>query len=96
MFLENATLTWYGDNVDGGSHRNCEWSFEEVVIGLYDRFIHQGALRSASDAFQSATYIPEEGVMAFYHRMTRYAASCHTKIGKKERLKECVVIFKGM
>ena len=26
------------------------------------------------DAFQSATYIPEEGVMAFYHRMTRYAA----------------------
>ena len=51
MFLENAALTWYGDNIDGGSHRNCEWSFEEVVIGLYDRFIHQGALRSTSDMF---------------------------------------------
>ena len=44
------------------------------MIGLYDRFIHQGALRSASDTFQSAMYIPEEGVMAFYHRMMWYAA----------------------
>ena len=43
------------------------------MIGLYDCFIHQGALRSASDMFQSATYIPEEGVMAFYHRMMQYA-----------------------
>ena len=74
MFLESAALTWYGDNIDGGSHRNCEWSFKEVAIGLYDCFIRQGALRSASDTFQSATYIPEEGVMAFYHRMTWYAA----------------------
>ena len=45
-----------------------------MVIGLYDCFIYQGALRSTSDAFQSATYIPEEGVMAFYHRMMQYAA----------------------
>ena len=43
-------------------------------MGLYDHFIHKGALRSTSDMFQSATYIPEEGVMAFYHRMTQYAA----------------------
>ena len=74
MFLKDTVLMWYGDNVDGGSHRNCEWSFKKVVIGLYDHFIHQGALRSASDAFQSAMYIPEKGVMAFYHKMTRYAA----------------------
>ena len=73
MFLKDAALMWYSDNVDGGSHRNHEWSFEEVVMGLYDCFIHQGALRSASDAFQSTTYIPEEGVIAFYHRMTWYA-----------------------
>ena len=25
-------------------------------------------------AFQSTTYVPEEGVMAFYHRMIQYAA----------------------
>ena len=74
MFLKDAASTWYGDNMDGGSHQNHEWSFEEVVIGLYDRFIHQGALRSTSDAFQSMTYVPDEGVMAFYHRMTWYAA----------------------
>ena len=46
MFLKDAASTWYGDNVDNGSHQNHEWSFEEVVIGLYDCFIHQGALRS--------------------------------------------------
>ena len=74
MFLKDAMLIWYGDNVNGGSHQNREWSFEEVVVGLYDRFIHQGALRSASDVFQSAMYIPMEGVMTFYHRMTWYAA----------------------
>ena len=43
------------------------------MTGLYNHFIHQRALRSASDVFQSVTYVPEEGVMAFYHRMMRYA-----------------------
>jgi hypothetical protein len=74
MFLEGTALTWYNDNVDGGGHQLDRWSFETVVTGLYDRFLHEVALGSASDEFGNAMYIPGEGIMAFYYRLTRYAA----------------------
>lgn len=44
-----------------------------VITGLYDRFIHNAALGVATDVFWGATYAPNEGVMAFYYRLTRYA-----------------------
>ena len=67
-------MTWYGDNVDGSSHQQDSWSFETVVTGLYDCFLYNTALGSAHDEFENAICTPEEGVMAFYHRLTRYAA----------------------
>ena len=43
-----------------------------VITGLYDRFIHNAALGVVTDIFWGATYTPDKGVMAFYHRLTRY------------------------
>lgn len=65
MFLRGTALMWYNDNVDGESHQLDRWSFETVVMGLYDHFLHKVALGSASDEFGNAMYILEEGIMAF-------------------------------
>jgi Aspartyl protease len=71
--LESITpLTWYNDNIDGIDHERDMWSFKELVTGLYDRFVHSKAVGEASDRFWSATYVPSEGVMVFYHRLMRY------------------------
>ena len=61
---------WYNDNFDGKNHQLDRWSFETVVTGLYDHFLHKVVLQSASDEFGNVMYIPEEGVMAFYYGLT--------------------------
>jgi hypothetical protein len=50
------------------------WSFKLVITGLYDRFVHHASVGTAVDKFWNATYVPEEGIMALYHELTRHAA----------------------
>ena len=61
-------------NVDGIDHQKEVWSFKMVITGLYDRFVHNGAVSTAADKFWNATYVQEEGIMAFYHKLMRHAA----------------------
>jgi hypothetical protein len=72
--FKGTALTWYNDNVDGGGHQLDKWSFKTMVMGLYDHFLHKVVLGSASNEFGNAMYIPGEGIMAFYYRLTWYAA----------------------
>jgi len=72
LFLQGDALRWYNDNDDGINHRKDVWSFKTIITGLYDHFIHNVALTEASEKFGKAQYIAGEGVMAFYHRLSRY------------------------
>jgi hypothetical protein len=54
-------------------HQQEAWSLKTVIMGLYDCFIHNAALGVATDIFWGVTYTLNKGVMAFYHRLTRYA-----------------------
>jgi len=72
LFLQGDTLCWYDDNVDGINYRKDVWSFKTIITGLYDHFIHNVVLTEASEKFGKAQYIAGEGVMAFYHRLSRY------------------------
>jgi hypothetical protein len=74
LYLEDTTITWYDDNVDGMDHQNDVWSFKMVITGLYDRFVHHVSVGAAVDKFWNESYIPEEGIMAFYHKLTRHAS----------------------
>jgi hypothetical protein len=74
MYLKGTALMWYDDNIDGINHQEKEWSFKYVVTGLYDRFVHSKAVGEAVNRFWTATYEPEEGVMSFYYRITRYTS----------------------
>jgi hypothetical protein len=74
LYLEDAAITWYDDNVDGIDHQKEVWSSKMVITGLYDQFVHNGAVSTAADKFWNMTYVPEEGIMAFYHKLMRHAA----------------------
>jgi hypothetical protein len=50
------------------------WSFKLVITGLYNQFVHHALVGTAADKFWNATYVPEEGIMALYHELTRHAA----------------------
>jgi hypothetical protein len=51
MYLEDSTLTWFEDNVDGVYRHRSDWTFKDVITGLYDRFIHDNATHDAADHF---------------------------------------------
>jgi hypothetical protein len=48
--------------------------FKLIITRLYDWFIHHALVGTTVDKFWNATYIPEEGIMALYHELTRHAA----------------------
>jgi hypothetical protein len=73
MYLEGTAATWYDDNVNGLDHQRDVWSFKLVITGLYDWFVHHASVGTAADKFWNATYVPEEGIMALYHELTRHA-----------------------
>ena len=74
MYLSGAALTWFNNNVDGLHCHKKGWTFKEVITGLYDRFIYHTGMQDATEKFYGASYNNDEGAMALYHAMTRYAA----------------------
>jgi hypothetical protein len=74
LYLEDTAITWYDDNVDSMDHQNDVWSFKMVITGLYDRFVHHVSVGATADKFWNESYVPEEGIMAFYHKLMRHAS----------------------
>ena len=58
--------------------------------------IAEVAVYPATQYVQTTTYIVLYGSASLHSPLLGTSPACHTKIGKNERLKECVVIFKGM
>jgi hypothetical protein len=73
MFLENTTLIWFEDNVDGAYRQRTSWTFKEVITGLYDRFVHDNAMHDVNDKFWHIKYNAREGIMSYYYKLERYA-----------------------
>ena len=49
------------------------WSFEEVVIRLYDHFIHPSTMQDARAAFFVAHYTEDKGIQGFYDTLVDHA-----------------------
>jgi hypothetical protein len=73
MYLDGTAVTWYNDNVDGIDHQRGVWWFKLIITRLYDQFIHHASVGTTADKFWNATYVPEEEIMALYHKLTRHA-----------------------
>ena len=58
--------------------------------------IAEVAVYPAAQYVQTTTNIVLYGSASLHSPLLGTSPACHTKIGKKERLKECVVIFKEM
>ena len=73
MFLTDKAHVWFNDNVESVTRRVRNWSFKDVITGLYDRFIHDASIQDATAKFYEVTYNPVTGVMGYYHDLERYA-----------------------
>ncbi|KAF5378265.1 hypothetical protein D9615_008695 [Tricholomella constricta] len=73
MYLKGAAAVWFTDNVDGIHRRRRDWTFKDVITGLYDRFIHEASLQDAYVGFERAVYSADGGINEFFHQLKRYA-----------------------
>ncbi|KAJ7504731.1 hypothetical protein B0H11DRAFT_2347407 [Mycena galericulata] len=69
FYLTGAAKDWYENQVVGMYRSKTHWTYRELVLGLFDRFIDTSCIQKATDQFWSAKYSAEIGVMGFYHEL---------------------------
>jgi hypothetical protein len=73
QFLEGPAYDWFQRHVTSVMRRKVNWTFEEVITGLFDRFILPTSMQDASEQFYSTTYTQENGVQGFYDELLDHA-----------------------
>ncbi|KAJ7178508.1 hypothetical protein C8R43DRAFT_942168 [Mycena crocata] len=69
FYLVGAAKDWYENQVVGMYRMRRKWTYQQLVIGLFDRFIDTSCIQKATDSFWTARYSPEIWVQGFYHEL---------------------------
>ena len=73
-FLEGDALRWYDDEVTGLHHYQRDWTFEEVILGLFTRFVQATTMHIAAEKFDATKYNPRKGVRAYKAELQRWGS----------------------
>jgi hypothetical protein len=73
QFLDGEARKWYHRHVVNVRRSQLVWTFEEVIIGLYDRFIHPSTMQDARNTFSATRYTEEMGIQGFYDTLMDHA-----------------------
>ena len=71
-YLEGKALRWYNDEVTGLHCAKRTWTFEEVILGLFTRFVQATTMHVAVEKFEATTYDPKKGVQAYMAELQRW------------------------
>ncbi|KAG6833871.1 hypothetical protein H0H93_012945, partial [Arthromyces matolae] len=72
-FLKDEASNWFRRYVRHSNRAQRHWTFKEVVIGLYDRFVNPSTMQDARSAFLSASYSEKLGIQGFYDTLIDHA-----------------------
>ena len=64
-FLDGDARKWYNRHVIHVNRKHQFWTFEQVITGLYDRFIHASTMQDARTELKATQYNPAKGVQGF-------------------------------
>jgi len=56
-YLSDIAATWFFDNVKSPSREIHDWTFIEVIFGLYKRFMTESSAQKANDAYEKVKFI---------------------------------------
>jgi len=73
QFLNSEAKHWFQHHVVSVKREKLSWTFEEVILGLYDRFVHPSTMQDAREDFLHARYKAETGVQGFYDNIMDHA-----------------------
>ncbi|KAG6808239.1 hypothetical protein H0H92_004939 [Tricholoma furcatifolium] len=72
-FLTGDAHKWYLHHVIHVHRRQVHWSFVDVIIGLYDRFVLPMTMQDAREAFRNTSFNTKEGVQEYYDTLLEHA-----------------------
>ena len=77
LYLEGITAKWYDQEVESPDRQCIDyWSFEDLICGLFKRFIHEATAQQAMTNYDCMRYSAEKGVLAFFNNMKQCAHRC--------------------
>ena len=78
LYLKGIAAEWYDQEVESPDRRINYWSFEDLICGLFKRFIHEATAQQAMTNYDHTCYSSEKGVLAFFNDM-KWHAHCMVK-----------------
>ena len=72
--LTGLAATWYADEVEAWNRKTKEWSFENVICGLYKRFIHEVTAQNAANSYKKTKFSRSKGALAYFNDLQRHAS----------------------
>jgi len=73
IYLTGIASTWYNTEVEAWERTKINWTFEELIIALYKRFIHEVTAQNAKTHYENTRYSKTKGALAFYNELERHA-----------------------
>ncbi|KAF5378849.1 hypothetical protein D9615_006884 [Tricholomella constricta] len=61
-FLDGEARKWYNRHVIHVNRGKQSWTFEDVILGLYDRFVLPSTMQDARNDFNAVTYSASKGI----------------------------------
>ncbi|KAJ3820666.1 hypothetical protein EV361DRAFT_796297, partial [Lentinula raphanica] len=52
VYLKGKAIEWYNDEVVGIHRAKLEWTFEETILGLFDRCVQAATVHQATQKFE--------------------------------------------
>ena len=70
LYLSKLAQQWYSQEVLAPTRCVQHWSFEDLIFGLFRRFIHKASAQNAVIQYDHTKYSADKGVLAFYNELT--------------------------
>ncbi|KAG6859691.1 hypothetical protein C0995_005648 [Termitomyces sp. Mi166 len=72
-FIDGEAWNWFHCHVLHTNQDKQDWTFKEVLIGLYNCFVNAVTMQEACEAFRTAVYDAQTGIQTFYDELVGHA-----------------------
>jgi len=71
--LEGTAYRWMLRHVMHVNRKVEHWTFQDVIHGLYDRFVHPSSMQDARESLNKVEYSIKDGIQGLYDTMQEHA-----------------------
>ncbi|KAF9251459.1 hypothetical protein L218DRAFT_1010514, partial [Marasmius fiardii PR-910] len=74
MLLSDKGARWFDDEVASPHRTQEDWTFEDVVIGIFDHCVQTSTVHQSSRKFDKVKYEPSKGIKDYYNTLVRWGS----------------------